>query len=79
MKVFCSELGLDITPHQLRHACATHLLEGGADILHIQTLLGHRRTSSTEIYTTVRPLELHAEHQRCHPRASLQAQEPELE
>lgn len=79
VKAFCDELGLDITPHRLRHACATHLLENGADLLHIQTLLGHLRTSSTEIYTKVRPLELHAEHHRCHPRASLQAQELELE
>lgn len=76
VKVFCAELGLDITPHQLRHACATHLLEGGADIAYIQELLGHQRTSSTEIYTRVRPLELHSEHQRCHPRASFQTEPP---
>lgn len=69
VKAFCDELGLEITPHRLRHACATHLLEGGADLAHIQELLGHRRASSTEIYTKVRPLELHREHQRCHPRA----------
>lgn len=61
--------GLKMHPHLLRHACATHLLEAGAEPEHIQQLLGHKRADSTERYAQVRPDELQAEHQRSHPRA----------
>jgi len=57
-----------ITPHTLRHTCATHLLKGKADIRQIQKLLGHRRLSSTEIYTHVELGDLAEVIQRCHPR-----------
>src|SRR6266849_4507380 len=57
-----------VTPHTLRHTCATHLLKGRADIRQIQKLLGHRRLSSTEIYTRVELSDLAEVIARCHPR-----------
>lgn len=57
-----------VTPHTLRHTCATHLLKGRADIRQIQKLLGHRRLSSTEVYTRVELSDLHEVIARCHPR-----------
>ena len=53
--------------HLLRHTCATHLLEGGADIRYIQQLLGHEKLETTAIYTEVSILQLQAVHARCHP------------
>jgi integrase/recombinase XerD len=54
-------------PHLLRHTCATHLLEGGADIRYIQQLLGHEKLETTAIYTEVAITQLQAVHARCHP------------
>jgi integrase/recombinase XerD len=56
-----------VTPHALRHACATHLLQAGADIRLIQQLLGHARLDSTAIYTRVMPVDLKAMHRCYHP------------
>jgi integrase/recombinase XerD len=61
-----------ITPHSLRHTCATHLLKGRADIRQIQKLLGHRRLSSTEVYTHVEISDLREVISRCHPREKKQ-------
>lgn len=47
-----------ITVHSLRHACATHMLKRGADIVHIQKLLGHNSPKTTEIYTKLFPNDL---------------------
>jgi integrase/recombinase XerD len=59
---------LDLSAHSLRHACATHLLRGGADVRHIQKLLGHARLSTTSIYTHVTDPDLKKVFARAHPR-----------
>lgn len=56
-----------VTPHLMRHSCATHLMRAGADLRAIQELLGHTRLSSTVLYTRVAPLDVKASHQRYHP------------
>lgn len=56
-----------VTPHVLRHTCATHLMQSGADIRAIQSLLGHIRLTSTTTYTRVMPREVKATHERFHP------------
>ena len=62
-----SEVGRKGGAHLLRHTCATHLLEGGADIRYIQQLLGHSKLETTAIYTEVSIIQLQAVHARCHP------------
>jgi integrase/recombinase XerD len=62
--------GIDIrvTPHTLRHGCATHLLQGGADVRHVQKLLGHSNVQTTAIYTHVDTRDLARVMERAHPR-----------
>jgi integrase/recombinase XerD len=61
-------LDFPFTPHQLRHACATQLLNAGASIRQVQEMLGHRCLQSTEVYTHLTPIRLREQHQNCHPR-----------
>jgi len=59
--------------HLLRHTCATHMLEGGADIRFVQQLLGHANIETTAIYTHVAINQLLDVHARCHPGARLES------
>ncbi|MFU8849276.1 MAG: site-specific tyrosine recombinase XerC [Opitutales bacterium] len=62
-----AEIGRKGSCHLFRHSCATHMLEGGADIRFIQQLLGHEKLETTSIYTHVSIEQLKAVHSKTHP------------
>jgi len=64
-----SGLGVTLSPHTLRHSCATHLMMGGADVRVVQELLGHQSVTTTQIYTRVTIDSLREVFHTAHPRA----------
>jgi integrase/recombinase XerD len=73
-----AEIKKPVSPHTLRHTCASHLIARGASVRYVQELLGHSQITTTQIYTHVMPVDLQRVYNETHPRC-LQLQGKKIE